>query len=294
MRKIDAVIVGAQKAGTTSLNTYLAEHPDILGHPQTEFAYFRDDNEYQQDYDQVFDRYFTLGDSTSSIVLAKNAAIYDSEKAIKRLADHNPDCKIIFLLRNPVSRAISSYHMERFNGWMKHELDEIVGVIEREEYESVLYRLLINMGLYADHLQVLQEHFPKENIKLYLFEELKQDTASVYRDICHWLGVSDSFLPDLEAKHNPTYEARNEMLSNLIFRLRSEKNPVKRFVKTILPYSTFTKLGNLLVDSNRSDKKPKPASTELKEYLHDYFRPFNDRLREMTDLDIDIWNKPAG
>ena len=83
MRQIDLMIIGAQKAGTTALNHYLGQHPDVLGHPQTEFAYFRDDNLFAEGYEPVFRRHFTQGDpATARVVIGKNAGIYDSETAL--------------------------------------------------------------------------------------------------------------------------------------------------------------------------------------------------------------------
>lgn len=289
MRKIDIAIVGAQKAGTTSLNNYLSEHPEILGHPQTEFAYFRDDKEYNEDYSSVFKRYFTVGSITSKYVLAKNVGIYDNEKAIKRLFEHNPNCKIIFVLREPVSRAISSYHMEKFNGWLKSDFSEIKDVIEREDYNNSLYRLFINMGLYAKHLKVLLKYFPKENVKIYLFEDLKTNTKDIYIDICNWLGVSNNFLPELQEKHNPTFQAKSQTLTSILLKLRNNKNPIKRIVKSILPYSAFTRIGNRLIASNKSKKRPEPISDDLKIYLRDYFNPHNKELSDMMDMNLDIW-----
>lgn len=291
MRKIDVVIVGAQKAGTTSLNNYLSEHPEILGHPQTEFAYFRDDNEYQQDFDSVFKRYFTVGSFSSKIVLAKNVGIYDNEKAIERLFNHNPKCKIIFVLREPVSRAISSYYMEKFNGWLKKDLEEVKDVIEKKDYNNVLYRLFINKGLYSKHLKTLMKYFPEENIKVYLFEELKSNSEGIYKDICSWIGVENSYLPNLQEIHNPTFQAKSKLYTSLLLKLRNNRNPIKRFVKFILPYSTFTRLGNHLIESNKSNKKPNPISNELKNYLYDYFKPYNNELSEMTNVNLDVWDK---
>lgn len=55
---IDLMIIGAQKAATSSLHHYLAQHPNICTHSQREMTYFIDDNEYQQDYRDIYKRYF--------------------------------------------------------------------------------------------------------------------------------------------------------------------------------------------------------------------------------------------
>lgn len=291
MRKIDIMIVGAQKAGSTSLNNYLSEHPDIIGHPQTEFSYFRSDEEYQEDYDTLFKKYFTKGDINAKYALAKNVGIYDNEKAIKRLHEHNPNCKIILLVREPVSRAISSYNMEKFNGYFKRDFEEVKNVIENKKYEDSYFRLIINLGLYANHLKCLLKYFPSENIGVYLFEDLKSDPEGTYKKICKWIGIDDTFTPNLETKHNQTFQPKSKVTSNILLKLRKNDNPIKKIVKGILPYSTFTKLGNFLLESNKSKKKPEQISKEMKDYLYGYFKPFNEDLKRMTDIDFSIWEK---
>ena len=48
---IDIMIIGAQKAGTTSLKNYLGEHPELQTHPQKEFGYVWDDKEFNQGFE---------------------------------------------------------------------------------------------------------------------------------------------------------------------------------------------------------------------------------------------------
>ena len=58
MRPVDAVIVGAQKAGTSSLLRYLDQHPSIAAHRRAEFSYFVDEADYAAGYDESWQRYF--------------------------------------------------------------------------------------------------------------------------------------------------------------------------------------------------------------------------------------------
>lgn len=101
-KKIDLMIVGAIKAGTTSLKNYLNEHPEILGHFQIDLTYFTNDSEYEAGYEKAFKKYFTEGGITKTRrVIAKDASVHQYEKTIKRLYEHNPECYIVFIIRNP-------------------------------------------------------------------------------------------------------------------------------------------------------------------------------------------------
>lgn len=292
MRKIDVMIVGAQKAGTTSLHNYLSQHPDVLGHPQLEFAYFESDTEFAEDYSRVFKRYFTNGRPDAPVVIAKNAAIYTSPKALARLHEHNPDCNIIFLLREPVARAISAYNMERFNGAINDSIDELVAGIQGTHSPNPIFDLILQRGLYAEHLQNILKFFPKSQVKLLLFEEFSQNPESIVKNLYSWIGLDD-FKPDTSVKHNTTQQARSKAASNALKRLRTNNNPLKRFARAILPYRTFSKIGQFLLDKNKSSEKPKPVSDAVQQQLHAYYLKPNEELTRISDLNISQWEHPA-
>ena len=73
--------------------------------------------------------------------------------------------------------------------------------------------------------------------------------------------------------------------------LRQEENPVKKIVKSILPYKAFTKLGDSLRDMNKSNQSQQPIPIESKKRLYDYYRLFNDRLKNDFGLDITPWEQ---
>jgi hypothetical protein len=291
-RKIDLMIIGAQKAGTTSLQNYLNEHPEILGHPQIEFGYFKDDKTYENGYEKEFARHFTSGSvNTAKAVIAKNTGMYDSEKALERLQQHNPDCKLVFIVREPVSRAYSSYSMEKFNGWLKRDFSELKTVIEKKQFDDVMYKFFIRLGLYSDYLRSIYKYFPPEQVKIVLFERLKKDPAGVCRDIFQWLKIDPSFTPGTEKEYNTTQKPKSVLLSRILINLRKESNPIKKLAKKVLPYTLFTRIGTSLVEFNKSSKKAEPMSREMKEYLQGYFEPYNKELEKMADINLDSWRR---
>jgi sulfotransferase family protein len=292
MRKIDLMIIGAQKAGTTSLQNYLNEHPEILGHPQIEFGFFKDDAMYANGYENEFSRHFTAGNvHTAKAVVAKNTGMYDSEKALERLREHNPDCKLVFIVREPVSRAYSSYSMEKFNGWLARDFSEIRKVIEEERFDDVMYKFFIRLGLYSDYLKSIYKYFPPEQVKLVLFERLKKDPIGVCREMFQWLKIDTSFMPRTEKEYNTTQKPKSVLLSKILISLRNENNRVKKLAKKVLPYTLFTRIGTSLIEFNKSSKKAEPISKEMKEYLHSYFEPYNKELEEMTKINLDDWRR---
>ncbi len=292
MKKIDLMIIGAQKAGTTSLQNYLNEHPEILGHPQIEFGFFKDDAMYANGYEKEFSRHFTAGNiNAAKAVVAKNTGMYDSEKALERLQQHNPDCKLVFIVREPVSRAYSSYSMEKFNGLLTRDFSEIKDVIEEKRFDDMMYRFFIRLGLYSEFLKSIYKFFPENQVKIVLFEKLGKDPASVCREIFQWLNIDPSFTPSTEKEYNKTQKPKSVLVSNILIRLRSNNNVVKRVAKKVLPYTVFTRLGTFLIESNKSSKRTKPISPEIKEYLQRFFDPYNKELEELAKIDLGGWRK---
>lgn len=285
------MIVGAQKAGTTSLNNYLNEHPEIIGHAglQKEFAYFRDNNIFSNGYEKAFQATFTIpsdNDKRKKIV-AKNAAIYNNETAIKRLYEHNPDGKVIFILREPVSRTYSSYAMEVFEGWMDRDFSEIKHVINSNLQQDDMYKFFIEPSLYIHHIELIYKYFPKNQVKLFLFEDFKTNPDVICKEIFEWLEIDADFSPTIQKTHNETKKAKSKIVSKLIYGLKKESNPIKKIAKKVLPYSIFSRLGETIVESNKSTQSAEKISEEMSLLLQKYFNPYNEELAIKTKLPVD-------
>ena len=153
-RKIDLFIVGAQKAGTSSLKNYLSEHPEVSTHLPQEFSYFYDDNEFEKGEEFALGKYYN-DKADFKVRIAKHAHLYSSEKAIKRLHEHNPDCKIIFILRNPVERTFSSYQMEKLYNRVDFTFEELVSSLDGSfplELEPWQRESIVEFGYYEKYL----------------------------------------------------------------------------------------------------------------------------------------------
>ena len=293
-KKINLMIIGAQKAGTTALKNYLNEHPNIIGHPQMEFDFFLNDEEYNQGFDYAFNKYFSEGDkNANNQLVAKHVSAYYEEKILSRLAAHNPDCKLVFIIREPVARAYSSYGMEMYFGQFKRNSLDMIDVIKKKDYNDSMYRIFIRLGLYDEQIQMIYKYFPKENVKIVLYEDLNKSSLKVCQDVFQWMGVDVSFVPNVEKKYNETKKAKSQFLTNFINFLRSNNNVIKKVAKAVLPYSVFSKMGNSLVEYNKSEKKLEPIPQELYSFLHDFYQPHNENFERLTGINLSHWNKKA-
>ena len=110
-RKIDFFIVGAAKAGTTSLYRYLRQHEDIYLPPNKDFFVFNDDPTYGVPVSKIGVYYRKYGGEP--LVGGSNVMIMRFAGAVRNLHHYNPDARLIVMLRNPVDRAYSNYWMMR-------------------------------------------------------------------------------------------------------------------------------------------------------------------------------------
>ncbi len=290
--KIDIMIIGAQKAGTTSIKNYMGEHPELQTHLQKEFGYFWDDSEFAKGFDAAWKKYFYKSSPTKKNV-AKSSLLYTSKKGLLRLKEHNPDCKIVLLLRNPVERTYSAYQMEHNYGSLKNNFGEMKEVIANGNNKNHDWKfdILVGMSLYHQHLAMLWEIFPKEQVLVQLYEDLKDDPATLCRKLFIDCKVDPSFVPDLSKKYNITQEVQSHLYSRLIRRLLKNRNPIKKVARLVLPNNADYRVGEALRNINKTKKTPAGMSMEMRSFLTDYFKPFNVELEKMIGRDLSNWNK---
>ncbi|MFN6039778.1 MAG: sulfotransferase domain-containing protein [Bacteroidota bacterium] len=293
MSEIDLFIVGAQKAGTTSMKNYLGEHPQIITHLPSEFPFFYSDKEYKMGYENIYNYYFNKSAPGDRKMVCKHAHLYSSEVALQRLSIHNPNCKIIFLLRNPVYRTYSSYLMERLYNRVDFNFDEIVSALDgsgKLKLKDWQRSAIIDFGFYADYLKNIYKYFPKENVSLILFEEFKESPLFFLKDVFRVLNVNPDFQPRVRIIHNESSSPRSTVVGDLIKRTIIQENSFKQFLKKILPNQMSIRLGKGVREINKTGKVKEKMKPETREFLYNFFKLNNEELVSLTGLDISKWS----
>ncbi len=201
----DWLVIGAQKAGTTSLAEYLGTHSQVRSAELKEIDYFT------WFYDRPLRWYrgfFPLERTCRSTGEASPSYLYDP-RVPARVAKTLPDVRLIAVLRDPVDRAFSHYHHERKRGFepldfeaaLAAEPDRLIAEHERvgtdPGYVSMRLRhwSYLDRGLYAQQLRGWLEHFPQEGVHVVCAEEMFADPAAVYSRALEFLGLPDEPLP---------------------------------------------------------------------------------------------------
>ena len=289
MNKIELMIIGAQKAGTTSLGKYLSEHPLLVEPWCMEFTWFTDRKEQVTGLDAYMAHYFPAPVVEGTRFIAKMANLYCSRSGLELLRMHNPQCHVVLVVRDPVQRAYSAYRMACFDGWLKFDPHFFQDLLKASPEDNGLHRIMLGYGDYARHLRAVYELFPKDQVHVLRFEDLKRDPQAVCDRLFDALGVERWVLKGRDRVHNETRMARSPWLTSLIGWLRNERNPLKRFFRRLVPYKSYSRLGDRVRDLNRSNKAFPPLDEGTKRLLAEHYREADAALAAMTGLDLSNW-----
>ncbi|MGH2992864.1 MAG: sulfotransferase family protein [Solirubrobacterales bacterium] len=298
------LIIGAQKAGTTSVYRYLRQHPEIYMSPLKEPRFFAFEGE-NPDFHGPFRRdpdtplagrprgtvtelepyralYAGVADETA-VGEASPQYLY-SEKAPGRIRHHLPDAKLIAILRDPAERAYSHFLMARREG---HEpLTDFARALEAEE-GRVRANWWIGhykrMGYYHQQLSRYCDLFEPDQIRVYLYEDLGEDPVGTMRGILRFLGVDESLVPDTYVRHNVSGTPRSRALHTLI----SKPNPLKRAVTPFLPDALRKRIFAGLRDRNLVASPPIPEAA--REELTEAYRDDVLQLQRLIGRDLSGW-----
>src|SRR5712671_4108920 len=169
------LIIGAAKAGTTSLHHYLRQHPDVFMSPREPRYYARQEADAvspvvwtREDYERLFD-----GVTTEHAIGEASPQYLNHPSAPDEIAADLPDVKLIVSLGNPADRAYSSYLGRLIAGGERRTADEALrpGAYDFER------------SLYYASLSRFFERFDRKRIKVILFDDLIRDAHAVVRDL---------------------------------------------------------------------------------------------------------------
>jgi hypothetical protein len=219
------VVIGAAKAGTTALYWYLAERPAVFMSPvkETNFFAYGVNAAGQLLYgnpeihrfpvislSQYEDLFEEVGDA---VAVGEASPIYlECPQAAGRIRAHLPNARLICGLRHPVERAYSDYQMYlRLRGRHLEPARDISLAAPWAQPDSHWMQI----GRYHQQLERYYEAFPREQIHIFLFDDLRRDTLGTVQAMYRFLGVDPTFVPDLDTPHNIGGMPANRQLERL-------------------------------------------------------------------------------
>ena len=219
----DFIVIGAQRAGTTSLFYHLRLHPDVRRPLSRDGSVFwpKELHFFDEHYERGLDwyrRFFPLAAARKvarlrgrDLVAGEATPYYLFHPAVpERVAASLPNVRLIALLRDPIERAYSHYQLMRRTGREKLSFADAVAAEERRltnwgltEDEDVKtasgdrvhhhhrHRAYLSRGLYAEQLERWYEHFPREQLMVIRTEDFASRPAEIYADVLRFLGLRE-------------------------------------------------------------------------------------------------------
>jgi hypothetical protein len=284
-------IVGAQKAGTTSLYHYLNQHPQVYMSPRKEPHFFEGmHSEYRRpgrrstpvsdlaQYQALFD-----GASSERAIGEASASYLYSPRAPGLIKSSVPEAMIIAVLRNPADRAYSNFlHCVQVGREPLGSFAEALQAEQsrmRDKWGPLWYYK--HKGFYYAQVKRYFDEFGRGQVGVWLYEDLRNDTPGTLGEVFRLLGVDESFIPDASVEHNPSGIPRVGRLYKGV-RSFTARNPV--LVERVLP----ARLRGYV--KSRLFVKPPPFPPELREELIEGYREDILKLQELIGRDLSAWS----
>lgn len=297
------LLIGAAKSGTTSLASYLSQHPEVFIPPNykepnffilegRKLPPFKGSAPQSLLYDKIyrysvtdFNSYQNLFQSASTEKAIGEASIpylYYPHAPLK-IKSYIPDVKLIAILRNPVDRLYSHYLMVR----EKYLLEPLSLTQALEQEKS---RIEDNwgwdwhyatMGMYYNQLKRYFELFDKNQLKLFLYDDYCQNPIGMIQEIYRYIGVDDSFIPDISKRSKKSIKSRSLLVSRYL------NSPYRYYLKKLLPQALYKRLISSISDWN---SMPIPSlSCEERVRLKAYFKADIMALQNLINRDLSAW-----
>jgi len=298
MKTPNFFIVGAPRCGTTALYTYLRQHPDIFMPEAKEPHYFATDLGFSRAYSDR-QKYLALFQEAENEQRIGEASVWNlySTVASSGIKEFCPQARIIIMLRKPADMMYSLHSQSVFCDF--EDITSFQEALEAEEQRKrgeripkhvmdikcLYYRETVK---YTEQVRRYLEDFAPAQIKIVIYDDFKKDVARTYREVCQFLDVAPTFVPNFEVI-NDSRVRRSMALRRFI---ASPK--VHQLGRVLLPGSlqqARRQLKGGLDHWNTKTAPRSPMSVELMKRLEDEFVPEIDRLSELLGRDlVGLWS----
>jgi hypothetical protein len=285
------IVIGAAKAGTTALYWYLAEHPAVFMSPVKETNYFAyglnenggllyGDPDVHRFPIKTFPEYEGLfADAGGAKAVGEASPIYlECPEAASRIRQRLPAVQLICSIRHPVDRAYSDYLMYlRRRG---RRFDPPRELTPGADWARPSSRWM-QVSRYHVQLARYFTAFPRSQIHVSLFDDLKRNPAGVVQNVYQVIGVDPAFVPDFDTPHAIGGMPASRLLEGLF-----TASAISMAIRPWVPKQATNWVKRL---RKRNMREAPPLPAELKQTLTAHFR---DDIRKTSDLigrDLQHW-----
>lgn len=299
------LVIGAAKSGTSSLYEYLGQHPEIYTSIIKGPCYFAYEDGQKVIVNgpgdqKLFDRLIVTDRQqylhffhgvTDEKAIGEASVLYMYEPtAASRIRTFNPNIKLIACLRNPITRAYSSYlHLRRdarepcaeFEDALAAENSRINAGWEHQWHYT-------RLGFYYEQLRRYYDLFSRDQIAIHLYDDFKKTPLTVIQDIYRFLDVDDSYVPDLSLRMNVSGRPR----IRFIHELYTKPNVFASTLRRSLPPMFRRKAAAQLLQWNLV-RDHKPISDRVHAQLRELYCDDIRKLEPLIQRDLSSWLEKA-
>ena len=282
-------IIGAAKAGTTSLHHYLDLHPEIqmsavkepnfFAGPANGIPYPVGRVERLDEYEGLFDpAYKVRGEASPSYTNAPRR-----EGVPERIRKLVPEARLIYLVRDPIARTVSQHQMRVADGKDRHSIGVVLAELDSVNPHSFY---LTCQSFYARQLKLYLPHFPQERIMVIDQADLRADRQATLREVFAFLSVEEDFTS--ERFDAELYAARDRRVNTPFFNrwLKPALAAPARRLPARLRDAVRGPMERALLPALPAPELDQRSRTRLKELYADD----TARLRELTGKPFESWS----
>lgn len=270
------IVIGAGKAGTTSLYGYLSDHPQVFMSDPKELNFFTIEDNWHLGL-PWYERHFEGASGARAIGEASgNYANWPEYAGVpERMAGVVPDAQLVYVIRDPVERMESAYRYMRVLGAEHQPMEEAFR--ERPIY--------MNVSRYALQIEQYLQHYPRERLLVIVSEDLRGQREATMRRVFSFLDVdTDVILPTLDREYNSTSSLNEPRMALRLARM------VPGYHRFAAKAPAKMKRSVLRVASTKVlDEGEERLTDDLRERLRGAMREDTSRLRQYLGDDFHGW-----
>jgi Sulfotransferase family len=293
-------LVGAPKAGTTSVASWLGQHPEVYWPAPKEPYYWASDyprlrKHYGFDDRASYERLYSPARASSSRYRGDGSTTYlYSESAIPDICEAVPDARFLVCVRDPVDLVIS-YHRTQLialnesepdfgRAWRRHRDG---GLPDTDPLDEKLLDYA-TVGRIGTAMARMLRVVPRERVHVIVFDDLVCDPRGTWKALAAYLQIDAGAAPSFAAANASNRAARWPVLRRLTHR---PPPALDAGVRRLRQWSRTTKTPGVAALKRRMWRpEPRPAAPDrARQELAEYFKPDVERLAELLERDLSAW-----
>ncbi|MEM9452492.1 MAG: sulfotransferase [Cyanobacteria bacterium P01_E01_bin.6] len=288
--------IGVEKSGTTSVYHYLKQHPDVFMSPIKETNFLEQDwgngviQSHRASHKRIdtFEKYNNLFKNAGAAKAVGEISpnyLFHYQSSSKRIQQYVPNAKMIAILRDPVERAFSDYLMHLRDVINRGQNSTLADQARYKADQS----FTIRKGFYYEPLKFFIDTFGEESIRIFLYDDLCQNPVKMMQEIYRFIGVSDTFVPDVSQKSQVAQIPKSNTVNALLRTQNPFRSSIASALKMFFPESVRQRIRTMLIAMNSQPKDSVALSLEERALLSNLYRDDIQKLEALIQRDLSHW-----